>query len=286
MSYLIVTESTCDLSLAYKEAHQDLLVIPLTYYLNGKEYPDDGKRLSSKEFYDILRSKAEVTTGQVGIYTFTQAVLPYLKQGMDLLYIGMSSGLSGSYQSAVCAMEELKQEFPHCRMEAIDSHSASMGQGLLVVLALEAKEKGLPYEEVVAISRANQQRLCTWLTVDDLMFVKRGGRLNASTAILGTALGIKPIMHTDERGKLDPIEKVRGRGNSLKALANKIGSLSEGDTVALCHGDCPDEAKKLEQLIRDQYRFNGRILVEPIGAVVGAHGGPGALAVFFLGENH
>ncbi|MBQ7935039.1 MAG: DegV family protein [Clostridia bacterium] len=286
MAYIIVTESTCDLSLSFRESHEDLLVIPLTYYLNGKEYADDGKGLSNKEFYDILRKNGEVSTGQVGIYTFQKAVRPYLEKGMDLLYIGMSSGLSGSYQSAICGMEELKNEYPERRFEAIDSRSASMGQGLLVVLALEAKAAGKSFEEVSAMSRANRDRLCTWLTVDDLMFVKRGGRLNASTAILGTALGIKPIMHTDERGKLEPKEKVRGRMASLKALADKIGSLKEEDAVALCHGDCLEDAQKLERLIREKYRFSGRILMETIGTVVGAHGGPGAMAVFFMGENH
>lgn len=285
MPYIIVTESTCDLSLSFKEAHKDLLVIPLTYYLNGKEYPDDGKALSREEFYGILRKKAEITTGQVGVYTFAKAVTPYLKEGYDLLYIGMSSGLSGSYQSALCAMEELKREFPDRRFEAIDSHSASMGQGLLVVLALEAKAAGKSFEEAAAISRANQERLCTWLTVDDLMFVKRGGRLSASTAIVGTALGIKPIMHTDACGKLEVCEKVRGRLASMKSMADKIGSLKEEDTIAICHGDCLGDAKKLEQIIRNQYHFTGRILTEYIGAVVGAHGGPGAMAVFFLGDN-
>ncbi|PWM38221.1 MAG: fatty acid-binding protein DegV [Clostridiales bacterium] len=285
MAFIIITESTCDLSRSYIEAHPDLAVIPLTYYIDGREYRDDGKGLSSKEFYDILRKGKTATTGQVGIHAFCQEAVPLLEQGFDLLYLGMSSGMSGSFQSGFCALQELRQQFPARAMEAVDSKAASLGLGLLVHLCLAQKAAGRSFSEVCAFARKSAEELCEWFTVDDLMFLKRGGRISAATALVGAALGIKPILHVDSEGRLVAVGKVRGRELAIRTLAGKIAALTAQDVIAVSHGDCPEDAEKLVRLIRERLQFQGEILLGPVGPVVGAHGGPGSLALFFKGDN-
>lgn len=283
MSYVIVTDSTCDLPAEFRAAHQDLLVIPLSYFVNGREYLDDGKGLSSAEFYDILRNKGTVTTGQVGIYSFCSKVRPCLEAGEDLLYIGMSSGISGSFQSGSCGITELEAEFPERRMMAVDSRSGSMGLGLVVTLCLERKAAGAALEETAAFARSFCADMEEWFTLDDLMYLKRGGRISAATAVVGSALGMKPILTVDAAGRLVPAGKARGREAAIRLLAGKVPALSPEETIAICHADCPEDAEKLERILREERGFAGRILIGSVGPVIGAHGGLGVLALFFRG---
>ncbi len=285
MAYIIMTESTCDLSWETIHAHQELVVIPLVYYAEGKEYLDNGKGLSNEALYAILKKGGTVVTSQVGIHAFCEAARPWLSRGYDILYIGLSSGISGSFQSGALAMEELRLEFPARKMIALDSKAASLGLGLLVYLCLAEKEKGKGLEEVEAVTRMNIERLCEWFTVNDLFFLKRGGRISASTALVGSALGIKPILHVNREGRMVAIGKARGREQSIRALADKVTDLTGETVFAISYADCLEDAQKLERLIREKHQFQGTVLLEPLGPVVAAHGGSGSLALFFRGEN-
>ena len=285
-SYVIFTESTGDLTPALIEA-ADLRVLPMAFTLDGKEYRNypDGREMSSHDYYEKLRGGSLCTTSQVTMLEFQQAFTPVLEAGQDILYLAFSSGLSGTYQSGCIAAEELKEKFPGRRIVCVDSLQASMGEGLFCYLVGKKRCQGADLDTAADYARQIAPQVCAWFTVDDLMFLKRGGRVSSAAAVAGTLLGIKPVLHVDEEGHLIPKEKVRGRRASLDALVKHFEATAldkTGGTVFISHGDCADDAR----YVIDKLRALGvkEIEMGDIGPVIGAHSGPGTVALFWLGS--
>ena len=285
-SYVIFTESTGDLTPALIEA-ADLRVLPMAFTLDGKEYRNypDGREMSSHDYYEKLRAGSLCTTSQVTMLEFQQAFTPVLEAGQDILYLAFSSGLSGTYQSGCLAAEELKEKFPGRRIVCVDSLQASMGEGLFCYLVGKKRCQGADLDTAADYARQIAPQVCAWFTVDDLMFLKRGGRVSGAAAVAGTLLGIKPVLHVDEEGHLIPKEKVRGRRASLDALVKHFEATAldkTGGTVFISHGDCADDAR----YVIDKLRALGvkEIEMGDIGPVIGAHSGPGTVALFWLGS--
>ena len=285
-SYVIFTESTGDLTPALIEA-ADLRVLPMAFTLDGKEYRNypDGREMSSHDYYEKLRTGSLCTTSQVTMLEFQQAFTPVLEAGQDILYLAFSSGLSGTYQSGCIAAEELKEKFPGRRIVCVDSLQASMGEGLFCYLVGKKRCQGADLDTAADYARQIAPQVCAWFTVDDLMFLKRGGRVSSAAAVAGTLLGIKPVLHVDEEGHLIPKEKVRGRRASLDALVKHFEATAldkTGGTVFISHGDCADDAR----YVIDKLRALGvkEIEMGDIGPVIGAHSGPGTVALFWLGS--
>ena len=253
-TYRIVTDSTTDLTPELIQ-ELDVQVIPLCYIMEGKTYHNipGGGEMTDREFYAKLRAGSMSTTTQVNSEEFLRVFTPLLEAGQDVLYIGFSSGLSGTYQSAALAREELKQRFPGRRLEVFDSRCASMGEGLLVYHAAKLQQAGKSLDEVLSWLKENVLNLCHWFTVDDLNHLKRGGRVSTATALVGTMLGIKPVLHVDNEGHLIPVSKVRGRKQSLDALVRRMEDTAldpAGQMVFISHGDCLEDARYVERQIR------------------------------------
>ena len=286
-TYRIVTDSTTDLTPELIQ-ELDVQVIPLCYMMGGKTYHNipGGGEMTDKEFYAKLRAGSMSATTQVNSEEFLHVFTPLLEAGQDVLYIAFSSGLSGTYQSAVLAREELKQRFPDRRLEVFDSLCASMGEGLLVYHAAKLRQAGKSLDEVLAWLKGNVLNVCHWFTVDDLNHLKRGGRVSTATALVGTMLGIKPVLHVDDEGHLIPVSKVRGRKQSLDALVRRMEDtvLDPGNQmVFISHGDCLEDAQYVERQIREKLGVQ-QVKLGFIGPVIGAHSGPGTVALFFLGK--
>ena len=285
-SYVIFTDSTGDLTPALIEA-ADLRVLPMAFTLDGKEYRNypDGREMSAHDYYEKLRAGSLCTTSQVTMLEFQQAFTPVLEAGQDILYLAFSSGLSGTYQSGCVAAEELKEKFPGRRIVCVDSLQASMGEGMFCYLVGKKRCQGADLDTAADYARQIAPQVCAWFTVDDLMFLKRGGRVSSAAAVAGTLLGIKPVLHVDEEGHLIPKEKVRGRRASLDALVKHFEATAldkTGGTVFISHGDCADDAR----YVIDKLRALGvrEIEMGDIGPVIGAHSGPGTVALFWLGS--
>ena len=285
-SYVIFTESTGDLTPALIEA-ADLRVLPMAFTLDGKDYRNypDGREMPAHDYYEKLRGGSLCTTSQVTMLEFQQAFTPVLEAGQDILYLAFSSGLSGTYQSGCIAAEELKEKFPGRRIVCVDSLQASMGEGLFCYLVGKKRCQGADLDTAADYARQIAPQVCAWFTVDDLMFLKRGGRVSGAAAVAGTLLGIKPVLHVDEEGHLIPKEKVRGRRASLDALVKHFEATAldkTGGTVFISHGDCADDAR----YVIDKLRALGvkEIEMGDIGPVIGAHSGPGTVALFWLGS--
>lgn len=284
MSYRIVTDTCCDLwQEFYKEL--DLEVVPLTVRFQQQDveqYPEAWL----KDFYNGLRQGETGTTNAVNPQSWKDVIAPVLQQGHDALVLVFSSGLSATYQSAVIAQQELSEEYPQRTVRVVDTLCASMGQGLLVWYACQKRNAGWTLEEVAQWCEDHKLNLCHWFTVNDLMFLKRGGRVSATTALVGSMLQIKPVMHMDDQGKLQKVSTVRGRKNAIDALAKKLaetGLPGENETVFISHGDCPEDAAYLAQLVKDTCGVK-QVITYYIGAVIGSHSGPDTLALFFLGN--
>lgn len=284
--YVLFTDSTTDLSVELVQ-EMKVEVMPLVFTLSGKNYRNypDNRELSPKEFYDRLRAGEVSTTSQINQADFMDAFTPVLEQGKDILYLAFSSGLSGTFNSARLAAEDLREQFPERTIEVIDTLQASMGEGLAVYYAACLKNEGKSLREVADWFVENRQSICAWFTVDDLMFLKRGGRVSGAAAVAGTLLGIKPVLHVDEEGKLIPMEKVRGRKASLDALVKHFAASTydrSEQVVFVSHGDCLEDCR----YVADKIAALGvkRVCISTIGPVIGAHSGPGTVALFFRAE--
>lgn len=283
--YKIITDSTTDLSPSMVDA-LDLHVIPMHFTVDGCDYlntPDE-KQLSSHDFYALLRSGKSSTTAQINGEVFKDELRPYLSQGLDVIYLGFSSGLSSTFNSARLAAVELAEEFPDRKVLMVDTLSASMGEGLLVWHAVQQKRAGLDIDALAAWVEENRLHLAHWFTVDDLNHLKRGGRVSGAAALVGTMLNIKPVLHVDDEGHLIPVNKVRGRRNSLEELVNHMKETAvdpASQTVFISHGDAPQDAEYVAKLVRERLGVT-QIFMNPIGPVVGTHSGPGTVALFFL----
>lgn len=286
-SYVIVTDSSADLDQAMVDA-LGIRVVPLSLNLGGQTYRDypDRRELDPKEFYARLRAGEVATTSAVNIADAREAIEPLLQEGLDVLFLAFSSGLSSSCQSVRLAAQELSEEYPERKCYVVDTLCASLGQGLLVYLTAKRKEAGATLEEARDYAEDAKLRLCHWFTVDDLQFLKRGGRISAATAMLGTMLSIKPVLHVDNEGHLINMSKARGRQSSIKALVDKAAELAiepESQTMFICQGDCQEDAQYLADLVRERFGVKD-IHIGYTGPVIGSHSGPGTLALFFLGS--
>ena len=280
--YVILTDSGADLPIEVATRY-GIGVVDLVVQI-GNESKLNGE-VNASEFYAILREKTPVTTSAVNMQRFKDFFEGYLKAGLDILYLGFSSGLSATFTAGRNAAEEVSSAYPDRRILAVDTLSASLGQGLLVTLTAKKKEAGATLDEAYAFAAENRLHLCHWFTVDDLFFLKRGGRVSAATAVLGTMLAIKPFMHVDNEGHLVNVAKVRGRRASVDAMFDKLTETAlspEGQLYYICHGDCIEDAEYLSARIKEKYP-ESEVMIGYTGAVIGAHSGPGTLALFFLG---
>ena len=285
MAFRIITDTGCDLPESMSR-ELNLTVVPLTVLYKGESYTTYTESWL-KDLYDGLRNGEKATTSAINPDGWANAIAPILEQGEDVLVLAFSSGLSTTYQSAVIAAEELAEKHPERKIRVVDTLCASLGQGLLVWYACQRRDEGLSLEEVTQWVEDNKLHLCHNFTADDLMYLKRGGRVSAATALAGTLLQIKPLLHVNDEGKLISIGKVRGRKASIQALCDKVGQLGipgANDTVFICHGDCLEDAQALEKMLKEKYGTKN-VFIYYIGAVIGAHAGPGTMSVFFLGEH-
>ena len=284
MSYRIITDNCCDFPpQMYEELN--LTVVPLVVRFQNKEVSQYSEHWL-KKMYAGLRSGEEATTSAVNPQGWSDVIEPVLASGQDALVLAFSSGLSTTYQSAVIAAGELSEKYPDRKIRVIDTLCASLGQGLLVWYACQKRDSGMSFEEVADWVEEHKLNLCHWFTVDDLMFLKRGGRVSAATALVGTMLQIKPVLHVDNEGHLINVAKARGRKASMEALAKKLGETGlpgENDTVFISHGDCMEDVKILTGILKENYGVKN-VFTYYVGAVIGSHSGPGTLALFFLGS--
>ena len=286
--YVIMTDTTADLPESYIQEHQ-LAILSLNYTIEGKTY-DRENPLDVGEFYAKMREGSMPTTSQVNPEQAKEAFTACLKQGYDVLYIAFSSGLSGTCNSGMIAAEEIRESglYPERRVVVIDSLSASLGEGLLVHKALLLKEAGKSMDEVADWVEKNKLHLCHNFTVDDLFHLHRGGRVSKATAILGTMINIKPVLHVDDEGHLIAIGKVRGRKKSLSALVDRMAEQIKGyedqnDVVFISHGDCMEDAEYVKKLVQERFGIE-KFVINHVGPTIGAHSGPGTVALFFMGN--
>ena len=284
--YVITTDNNSDLPESYYAEH-NVGCTYLSYSMDGQNYSHENF-LPVEEFYDKMRKGSMPTTAQVNPEAAKALMEPYLKEGKDILHIAFSSGLSGSYNSARIAGESLMEKYPDRKIIVLDSLAASLGQGMIVYLAQQQKEEGKSIDEVAQWVKGHRLNVVHAFTVDDLNHLYRGGRVSKTTAVVGGVLNIKPVLHVDNEGKLIPVGKVRGRKKSLLALVDmmdqKLGSYKDScDTIFVSHGDCIEDAQFVIDKIKEKYPIK-TVLVNYVGATIGAHSGPGTVALFFLGD--
>lgn len=284
--YVIMTDTTADLPEDYIQEH-GLKILSLSYTIEGETY-DREHPLDVGEFYAKMRAGSMPTTSQVNPEQAREAMTACLKEGNDVLYIAFSSGLSGTCGSGHIAAREIEEseEYPERKVIVLDSLCASLGEGLLVHKAVMLKEAGKSMEEVADWVEDNKLHLCHNFTVDDLFHLHRGGRVSKATAILGTMINIKPVLHVDDEGHLTAVGKVRGRKKSLAALVDRMEEQAKGyenDVVFISHGDCLEDARYVEKLVRERFGVE-KFVINHVGPTIGAHSGPGTVALFFMGE--
>ena len=284
-NYVILTDSGTDFT---KEMIEEFDVRLLDLWVTREnEEPVPNSALDLAEFYAFLREKKSASTAAVNIDSFIEIMTPILEEGKDILYLGFSSGLSSTYASGKIAAEELSEKYPDRKIYTVDTLAASLGQGLLVYLAAQRRLAGESIEAVRDFVEENKLHLCHWFTIDDLFFLKRGGRVSGTTAVVGTMLGIKPVMHVDNEGHLINVSKARGRRASIDALFDKAQTTMIGErkdaTVFISHGDCYEDAVYLADRIKNEIGVK-EVRIGYVGSVIGSHSGPGTLALFFLGS--
>lgn len=282
--FIITTDTTCDLPQEYISQH-NLMQIPLYYSFNGTIYGDKNE-LEPREFYNTMRQGAMPTTMAVNPDTAREVFTKLLDEGYDILHISFSSGLSGSCSVAVTTARELCEERPGAKIVVIDSLCASLGEGLLVYKATVLKESGKNLDEVADWLESNKLNLCHVFTVDDLHHLHRGGRVSKATAIIGTLINVKPVLHVDNEGHLVPLVNVRGRKKSLMTLVDQMEKRIKGfqnDIVFISHGDCVEDAEYVASLIKERFGID-KFIINYVSPTIGSHSGPGTVALFFMGD--
>lgn len=286
MSIKLITDSASDLPLAYVRAN-DIDIASLEVNIKGEFHKDDlGETLTYKAFYTLLREGEMTSTSQVNVHTFEEMFEKYISVGQSIIYIGLASVLSGTVTSARMAKENILERYPQADITIIDSKSASLGEGALVYYACEMIKAGKTKEEIVEWVEAHCSKVIHAITVDDLGFLKRGGRISGVTSVVGTLLNIKPSIYFDPEGRVMAGAKLKGTKQANKYLVNQLiekGVDLENQTLFICHGDVPERAETLKEMILEQVKVK-EIVMNPIGAVIGTHGGPGAIAIMFLGN--
>ena len=287
MGIKIITDSACDLSREYID-NNNIGLLSLVLNLNEKLIKDDlGKTLSYKDFYEQMRKGATPSTSQVNAHEFEEEFIKHVKNGDSIICITLSSALSGTFNSANIAKNNLIEEYPEAKIELVDSSSVSMGQGLLVLKACEMRDNGASIDEIVEWLEENKRKVIHSILIDDLNHLKRGGRISGATATIGSLLNIKPSAYLDDEGKLVQGEKIKGKKKALRFLANEVKERAvetENEVLYICHGDCLEEAEALRNIILQEVKFKD-VIINYVGNVVGAHAGPGVLAAIFLGKN-
>lgn len=284
--FVLMTDSCCDLPASLAE-ELGLVVVPLNVTLDGQHYKNylDGREISFPRFYEKMREVCPVSTAAPSIGDFISYAQPCLEAGKDILYLAFSSALSGTWQAGKLAFEELAEQYPQRKLLIVDTHCASLGQGMLVYRTALRQKAGCTIEEAAAFAEEARHTQCHWFTANDLNYFYRGGRVSKATAIIGTALQMKPMMHCDDNGCLTKYGAVRGRKMSLTALKEKLKETicdAEGQTIFICHGDCPEEANALADMIRAEVPVKD-VIVHYIGPVIGAHTGPDVIGLFHAG---
>lgn len=285
--FVILTDSSCDLPQGLADKC-GLEVLPLTVSVDGSDYRNflDEREISTHEFYTMQREGKIAKTAAANMEQISSAIKPLLNAGKDVLYLAFSSGLSSTYQTAALTAEELMEKHPGRKVYVVDTLCASMGEGLLVYLCAMEQQKGKSIEEVRDYAEQTKLHLCHWFTVDDLNHLKRGGRVSAATAMVGTMLNIKPVLHVDNEGHLIKVSTARGRKASIQELVNQMKKHAidpAKQTVFISHGDCQEDAQRLAEEVRSVFGVTD-LTVHLIGPVIGAHSGAGTLALFFLGD--
>lgn len=287
MGIKIITDSACDLTRDYIK-NNNIGLLSLILNLNGQAIKDDlGETLSYKDFYNKMREGATPTTSQINAHEFEEEFIKYIKNGDSIIYISLSSNLSGTFNSANIAKNNLKDEYPNANIYLVDSLSVSVGQGLLVAKACEMRDSGIGAEEIVNWLEENKRKVIHSILIDDLNHLKRGGRISGATAAIGGLLNIKPTLFLDDEGKLIQGEKIKGKKKALRFLVNEVREKAvdtENEILYICHGDCLEEAETLRDMILEEVKFKN-VIINYVGNVVGAHAGPGVLAAVFLGSN-
>ena len=284
---IIFADFASDLPTELIETHK-ISVLPMDFEIDGKSYRHypDGRELGYSEFYQMLRSGIMAKTSLVNSLEYLNYFEPVLKRGLDILYISLSSGLSGTYQSSAIAAKELMERYPKRKIYCVDSRCASVGQGMLVYHAALKKQEGLDIDELKDWVVQNRDHLCHWFTVNDLNYLKRGGRLSASSVIVGTILSVKPILHVDKDGHLILRGKVRGRRKSLVEVVDHMEKFCvspEKQMIFIGHGDCIDDAGILASMVEQRFALKN-IAVSYVGPIIGAHTGPEVMTLCFFGS--
>lgn len=286
MKIKLITDSASDLPLSYVQENQ-IDIASLEVHIRGRFVKDDlGQTLTYKDFYTALREGEMTSTSQVNIHTFEELFEKYIREGYTIIYIGLASVLSGTVNSARVARENLLEKYKEADITVIDSKSASLGEGALVHYACEMIKAGKSKDEVVSWVKENRTKVIHAITVDDLNFLKRGGRISGATAVVGTLLKIKPSLSFDKEGHVVPGAKLKGNKNALRYLVNQLeekGVDLKNQTLFIGHADVPENAQLLKEMILEKYEVKD-IVINHFGAVIGTHAGPGAIAVLFLGN--
>ena len=283
--YQIITDSACDLPGSMLQ-ELNVITTALTVNFRGENRRDSVADAEVKELYDAMRGGEVATTSAANPEDWATVMEPVLAEGKDVLTLAFSSGLSTTYQSAVIAATDLAEKYPERKIRVVDTCAAALGQGLLVWHTCKMRSAGLDLDQLAQWVEDNKNHVCHWFTVDDLVYLKRGGRVSAATAVLGAMLNIKPVLHVDNEGHLISMVKARGRKAALKTLVSKMGELGEGwdnSTVFICHADCIDDAAALAETVKANYGVK-EVFIGNLGAVIGSHAGPGTLALFFMGN--
>ncbi|MDR3036786.1 MAG: DegV family protein [Coriobacteriales bacterium] len=287
MGYVIITDSSANLLDSYIEKN-GLIVLSLEFIVDGVSYRGytEGEITDNKQFYSMMREGKVVKTSLVGISEVDTVLRSCFDRGEDVLYLGFDSAISGSYEAASTYMAKIQAEsYPERRLRCVDTLAAALGEGLLVAEAVKKKAEGMGLDELADWTEANRLHIAHWFTVDDLNYLQRGGRLSKGTAIAGTLLNIKPVLHVDVEGRLVPVSKVRGRRKSIQALYERFAETAREpraeQPVYISHGDCPEDAQQLADLICSQQGVT-EVVINDLDPVIGAHAGPGTLALFFL----
>lgn len=285
MKTIIITDSCCDLSYSYI-SENNLEVIPFPFSIDGKEYVDDfGRFLSYEDFYNELRNGATPLTSQISAFTFEQVFKKYVSEGNAVIYIGFSSALSQTFNNSILARNIVLEEIPEADITVIDSKSASIGLGAIVFYANELLKQGKPKDEIIEWIENNKLKSNHWFIIDSLEHLKRGGRISAASAAVGTMLDIKPLLNVDDEGKLNVLKKIRGRKKAIRELLDELQNIknSEEQTIFINHGDCLKDAEQLRDLVLNEVNVKD-VVINYIGPIIGSHTGPGMLCLVFMGN--
>ena len=284
-SYVIYTDSSCDLNTQMLR-QRGVFCSSLSFRFDGDEKVYFDNRMSTEEFYQRIKNGECAKTSAVNVESFIAGFSKLLDLGYDILYLGFSSALSTTYNSARLAREQLKDKYPERKILTVDTLAASAGIALLIDMVIEKKNSGATIEEAKEFAEKIKHKICHYFTVDDLEYLKRGGRISPSAAFFGNMLGIKPLLYVDKNGRLMSLKKVRGRKTSITALADKYDELCDTDAsriVYISHADCKSEAEWLKKHIEEKYNTKTKLITN-VGSVIGAHSGPGTIALFFVGK--